>query len=582
MKIKLFKNEIFKLILKLFLPYRKNIFVISIIMIITSAGSFINPWITMKLIDLGIMNGDFIKTVRYVSFIVCIFIIQQLIGLIQYKYYRDISVKIPYDLNNQACKHVLSIRIKYFKERNFTVVMSELFQDIANISSLTDTQFLTSFVSLFKIFAGLIALLLINWKLTLIMMTTIPVKLLLSNILFKKQEAVYKKIMQVQSKFSAWLGDGISGIAEIKIWGIINKKLLMLYDILDDSKREKSNLMNYRYIDNVFGSTLSIVFTCLLYIVGSLLIADGEMSVGSLVSFISYSALVFEPITIISYLITQLSSAKPAFERFLSFLSTDTEENAPDSIELLKTTEIEQIKFENVSLIYEQDKVLDQVNFNINKGEKVAIIGPNGSGKTSIINLLLRFYEPTEGTIRINDNSIKTYTFDSYRSIWSLMAQNNYLFNDTIENNINISGELTIDEITDSCIKSGAYPFIQKLPQKFDTRVGYNGAKLSGGEKQKITLARALARKSTKILILDEATSSFDYYSEQVFNEVILSLFNYSFCIIITHRPEVLKVLDKIIYVDKGKIMGIGTYDELYDSSDSFKYMIMNTQEEVG
>lgn len=187
--------------LHLFAPYRKNIIIISIVMIITSVGSFINPWLTKQLIDFGIMGANYSKTVLYVGLMFLVFLVQQLVGLIQFHYYRDISVKIPYNLNHQACKHVLSVRIKYFKDRNFSEVMSELFQDIANISSLTDTQFLISFVSLFKIIAGIIVLFLINWKLALIMIATIPIKLLLSSILFKKQEATFKVITQLQSKF---------------------------------------------------------------------------------------------------------------------------------------------------------------------------------------------------------------------------------------------------------------------------------------------------------------------------------------------------------------------------------------------
>lgn len=182
----------------------------------------------------------------------------------------------------------------------------------------------------------------------------------------------------------------------------------------------------------------------MLYLLGILLIAKNEITIGRLVSFISYSSLVYEPISIISYLITQLSATKPAFERYLRFLNTEAEEDNLNFIELSNSSGINQIRFEDVLLVYNQEKVLDQINFTINRGERIAIIGFNGSGKTSNINLLLRFYEPTEGNIKINENDIKSYTFESYRSMWSLMAQNNYLFNDTIKNNINISGQMLI------------------------------------------------------------------------------------------------------------------------------------------
>lgn len=565
---------------ELFSPYRKNIIIISIIMGITSLCGFVNPWVTKQLIDIGIMQSEFSETIRYVALLAIIFLVQQLFSLVQYYYFNDISVKIPYDLNNKACKHILLIKIKYFKEKNFSEVVTELFQDIANISSLANIQFLTSFVALFKLVAGIVALLFINWKLAIIIIIAIPVRALFSSILFMKQESIYKVIMKVQSKFSAWLGDGISGIAEIKVFGIIDKKLTNLKAILEESKKLKSRLMFFQYIDSMLSSTISTCFTCLLYLFGALMIFKDELTLGSLVSFISYSSIVFEPITIITYLATQLSTIKPALERFHKFIDSESEIDTPDSVMLPSSMDIEHIDFNNVSLVYDEEKTLDQVNFTINKGEKVAIIGFNGSGKTSIINLLLRFYEPTEGSITVNGCDIKSYTFESYRSIWSVMAQNNYLFNDTIRNNINIYGDLSEDDIVCSCKKAEAYSFIQKLPEKLDTRIGYNGSKLSGGEKQKVALARALARKNTKVLILDEATSNYDYHSEQIFNSEIISSNRYDITILITHRPEVLKRLDKIIYLEKGKVVSIGTFDEIYKSQDNFRDMVLNCYEE--
>lgn len=571
-------NEIWFRIKELFHPYRKNIWIISIIMLITSFGSFLTPWLTKQLIDVGILKLEFSKVIYYVGLIFGVFFIQQLFGLIQFHYYRDVSVRIPNDLNIKACNHILHIRTKLFKDKNFSVVMSEIFQDIANISSLTDTQFLTSFVNLFKIFAGLAALFYINPKLTLVMLASIPIKVLISGFFYKKQMSIYQSLMNLQSFFSAWLGDAISGIVEIRMWGIIGNRLAKLKLNLDESMERKSKLMLFGYTDNFLGSFMTMFFNCGLYLYGALLIQKNEITFGGLVSFISYSSLVFEPIGIISYLITQLSSVRPAFERFLTFLKTDAEVDKPDAVELPSYNVINQISFEDVSLTYDSKKVLNRLNFTINQGEKIAIIGLNGSGKSSIVNLLLRFYEPTEGKIKVNDRDISDYTFESYRSIWSVMNQEFYLFNDSISSNINLSGENSISEVADSCKKAGADLFVSNLPNQLDTVVGYNGSKLSGGQRQKIALARTLARPNTKILLLDEATSNYDYYSEQVFNDELLSSDRYLMTIIITHRPEILKKFDRIIYLDKGEVIGIGSFQELYENDQSFRDIITTTQ----
>jgi len=574
------KNETLQAVSKIFLPYKKNIIIINIITIFASVGSFANPWLTMLLIDDGIMESNFVKTFLIIGAIFSVYIGQQFISMIQFHYYRDISVKVPYDLNLQASKHILSVRIKYFKERNFSSVMAEIFQDIANISSLTGTQFLTSFVTLVKILAGILALLLIRWQLALLMISIIPIKLIISSFMFKRQEKLYKVIMKVQSDFSKWLGDSSSGIVEIKIWGLINEKLEDLSSILKESNKTKSKIMLYGYIESTFGIFLSIVLTCILYLYGMILISNDTMTIGMLVSFIAYSSLVFEPINLVSYLITQLSSTKPALERFLTFLNTESEKDHVNAMTLDDSSNIEQISFNNVSLIYDEEKALDQVSFTIDKGERVAIIGLNGSGKSSIINLLLRFYEPTEGVIKLNERDIQLYTMTSYRSIWSLMAQKNYLFNDSINNNINISCNLSAEDVKKSCLQAGAYAFIERLPERFETSVGFNGAKLSGGERQKIALARTLAKNNSKILVLDEATSSFDFYSEQIFNREVLKSSKYGMTIIITHRPEILKIIDKIIYLENGKVVKIGTFDELF-VLDNFRDKIAEFQMEV-
>ncbi|AWB42984.1 hypothetical protein DCC85_01215 [Paenibacillus sp. CAA11] len=564
-------QKVYLSVLELFKPYKKNIVVISIVTLLTSVGSFLTPWLTQQLIDKGIMQSDFNQVLQLVTLLFLVFLVQQIFGLIQFYFYRDLSVRIPYDLNYKACKHVLKLKSKYFKERNFSEVMSEIFQDINNISSLTGNQFLTSFVSLFKIVAGLIALFFINWKLTLIMLATIPIKLLISVFFYKKQVRIYELIMSLQSKFAVWLSDTISGMTIIKMWGIGNQRIKKLLNILEDSKTAKAKLMWCSYVDSIASSSLVTVFTFLLYVFGALLINKNDITIGGLVSFVAYTALVFEPINILSYLMTQFSSVKPAFTRFIKFISTDTENDKSNSAHLPSSVQIENITFDHVSLFYDKERVLNNISFSIYKGERVAIIGPNGSGKSSLISLLLRLNDPDGGRIEINGTDISDYTFDSYRALWSYMAQDNYIFNDTIANNINIDETLTKGQILESCAKSGAMNFIEKLPNRLNTPVGFNGSKLSGGQRQKVALARALSKRNTKILVLDEATSNFDYPSEQLFFDTIMASEDRYITIIITHRPELLKKVDKIIYLNKGSIGGIGTFEFLYSNSDSFK-----------
>lgn len=561
-------------ILNILRPYKRNIVWISLLMLITAIGSFLTPWLTKSLIDEGIINNEYRKVIFYVGVIIAVFFIQQIFEILQFHFYSKICIRIPYDLNLKACKQVLTVKIKYFKERNFSEVLSEIFQDIATISSIADSQFLASVVNLIKILAGIIALFLISWKLTILLLLVIPIRVLISRFMYISQRNKFKELMDNQSKFSSWLGDGISGIVEIKLWGLIKEKMIEVEKILSKFSITKKRLLFLGQIDKISNGFLSIGFNCLIYLVGASLIIKNEMTLGGLFSFVSYSALVMEPIIIMSYISTQLSSIIPAYERFSTFLQTDKEEDNEYAIEF-KDTQVYKMSFENISLAYSNEYVLSDISFDIFKGEKVAIIGANGSGKTSLINLLLRFYAPTTGTIKINDKKIEELTLESYRKLFNLMAQSNYLFNDSIYNNINLTGELSWEEIKAACVEAEAYNFINNLPEDFNARVGYNGAKLSGGEKQKIALARTLAKRNSRILILDEATSNYDYKSEAEFNDKVMLSKQYDIIIMITHRPEILKKINKIIYLDKGKVIAVGNYDSLYRDYESFRNTIL-------
>lgn len=571
-----------RMIVKLLREYRKNIIVISISMLLISIGSIISPLVTQRMIDLGLLEGNLLLTIKYVGYLLAIFALQQCIVGIQFLDYAKISIGLPFQLNLDASLHILKIRIKYFKEKNFSTVISELFQDISNISSLADSNLLSSFVKLFEIVAGVIALCLISWKLTLVILAVIPIRLLCSKFLFHKEQAIFYDIMSNQSQFSSWLGDSISGVNEIRLWGLEEEKIDSLRNILLEGNQYKKRLLCFKQIDTMLSAIFTTLVTFVLYCVGSYLIGLGELTMGGLMAFIAYSTLVTEPITIIAYLITQISSILPAITRFQNFMNTEMEKDQVEDVISNIESSIEQISFEHVNFSYDESGNdgyrLKDINFVINKGERVAIIGKNGSGKSSLINLLLRFYNQSEGKILINGKDITSIELRKYRSLFSCMLQSYYLFNDTVTNNIDMHHNLEEQEIIEYCKRASAVNDIRKLKDKFATVVGYNGAKLSGGQRQKIALARTLAKKNTQILILDEATSNFDYYSENFINNMILKDSSYSIKIVITHRPEILKNMDKIVYLSDGKIVDVGKFEDIYRCYSEFRELVTNNE----
>jgi ATP-binding cassette subfamily B protein len=301
------------------------------------------------------------------------------------------------------------------------------------------------------------------------------------------------------------------------------------------------------------------ILSTLLYIVGANLVFDLQLSVGSVFAFVTYSAYVTGPISAILNIGYLLSGIIPSTKRYYEFMGLQEETDNGKITESVYGD----IKIENVSFAYVEDKfVLRNADIVFAKGSKNALIGRNGSGKSTIINLLTRIYEPTSGTILLNGVDIFKISLQEYRNMVSVVSQQTYLFNDTIRNNICLYKQVSDEEIIAACKDSGLEEFLQEVA--LDYKVGQNGAMLSGGQKQKIAFARALIHNKP-IIIFDEATSNTDAYSEQQINGLLHTRLKDKTVIIISHKKEILNEVDQIIILEEGQITDIGGYQALSD-----------------
>lgn len=381
-----------------------------------------------------------------------------------------------------------------------------------------------------------------------------------------KKVEINKDLLYKQTKFSKWIGDCVSGILEIKMWDIVEDKKMELNDILRMFKLIRNKLLNLGFIEAFLSSLLIIMANTGIYMVGGILVIRGKLTLGGLLAFISYSSFVFEPLEIVSGILNKLAVVNPSVYRFDKFMNTEIEEDSIRDINLKKDFSIESLKFEKINFSYENNvKILNNLSFTIKKNEIVGLVGNNGSGKSSIINLLTRFYDSYDGAIMINNFNIKNIKIKSYRKILALMSQNNYIFNDTIANNINITNKLEGEQIKLYGELSGLDKSIQGISEKYDYIVGFNG--------QKLSMARVLSKTDAKILILDEATSNYDISSSNNLINSIIDNNNYDIVIIITHQPEILKKLKRLIFIKDGKVYADGNYDELI-RNEEFKIMI--------
>jgi ATP-binding cassette subfamily B protein len=554
-------------ILKCFKPYIKQILIILFIMLLSTITSLLSPLINKHLMDDGLLAGSWTNVIKYslVSFI--IILLGQGVSFLETKYEARLSTLFPYDMSIMAFKKNLKLKMEYLNNTNYSETLNNLNMDIGNISSLLSRSSFFIADQVFKIIGGSIGLIMIDWKLALAIITIVPIRYFTVKKLVKKKESVFEKYMNYSSAYASWYGDTMQGVKEIKLLTIEHKKI---EEFIEKQKPIlNSNIeMFIRDKTYIISEELTIFFVqSLIYIMGSLMTIRGEITIGGLLAFITYSLYVTSPISSIIGLGYSYSNVLQSSKRFFEFMDMDCEENPSNGnkIRLDDTFKIEKIEYKNVSFSYKNGKeLLKNICIEIQHGEKIAIVGMNGSGKTTLINLLLRLYSPDEGEIYINNTNIEDICLSDYRNLISTVGQDFYLFNKTILENINIRGSASEEEIYKAARLSGIYEFLNKQNKRFGSKIGRNGTNLSGGERQKLALARALLHNS-QILFLDEITSNVDNESEIRINQIIKSI-NDKTILVISHRTEVLRWMDRIIVMDNGTISEICTFEKLCEN----------------
>ena len=557
---------------KLLKPYFKKISIVFVCIIASAGINMFLPLLSMQIMDNGLLVKDFNIVVKFSLITLIIVLIEQAFGLLETKYYSYVNSVFQYSLQKMAFKHILRLKLQYFNDTNFSEIMSNVGMDIGNISRICDRGTFIVISQIFRIIGGLVGLLIIDWRLTLVVLFVAPIRYFTVKFLAKKRKAMFSEFMEYNCNFSSWYGDAISGIKEIKLWGIDRIKI---GEFIKKQRNIVKINIKMAFLDKFNIYSESIVYQGIntaLYILGAYIAFRNGLTIGALFAFLTYSNYVIGPISAIINIGYNYSNVQPSAKRFFEFLDMETEIDANQNNHIRVTdNEVDgSITFNNVSFSYkDEEKILKKININIKSGEKVAIIGANGSGKSTLINLLLRFYRPQEGEILIDGIDISDIRLKDYRRLISVVSQDLYLFNTTIEENILIGSNADNTVMSKAAKKSGAYDFIKGMPLKYKSEVGRNGSKLSGGQRQKIAMARAFARKA-KILILDEATANYDMESEAYVNQMLANDFIGSTVLVISHKPDILKKVDKILLVDNGSIKEYSSLREL--QSDCMDY----------
>ena len=555
-------SEAVKKLLGLLKGYSKTIAVIIGCLLISTGLSLCIPLLNRQIMDEGFIGENISLLIELTLILMAIYGINSIIDIIKEKKRVEISAKLQYFLSEQSFAHLLKMKMSYFNNTNYAELLNNINTDIGKMVMISDESIFFVVTQTFNMIGGLIGLFIIDYRMSILVIIFIPIKCIVMKYFAKKQKSIMEDFIRRNQEYARWFGDTVGGVKEVKLFNIFDKKhneFLIRQKGIIDKQKQMNMLSQWNIItDSIMVQLLSTV----LYIVGGSLVFDLQLSVGSVFAFITYSSYVTGPISAILNIGYLLSGIIPSTKRYYEFMDLQEETESGKHLEPI----FGELRLQNVSFSYEVGKpVLRAINLTFPKGSKTALMGRNGSGKTTIINLLTRVYNPVSGYILLNETDISEISLHKYRNMVSVVSQQIYLFNDTIRNNICLYQNVSDEVIRAACNESGLEDFLKEV--SLDYVVGQNGAMLSGGQKQKIALVRALVHDKP-IIIFDEVTSNTDSYSEYQINNLLHTRLKNKTVIIITHKREILSEVDRIIMLRDGIVVKNENYDELIGNSD--------------
>jgi ATP-binding cassette subfamily B protein len=474
------------------------------------------------------------------------------------------------DLRVDVFDHILNLRLKYFDRTPIGRLITRTVSDLETISDIFSQGLIQIIGDLLQLAVVIGVMFYTDWRLTLIVLIPMPLMLIATFYFKEAMKSAFQDVRKWISQLNTFLQEHISGISVIQFFARETQEYKK-FEPINAEHRNAHIRANWYF--SIFFPVIEIIMAIALGLLvwyGSKSALEGRITLGVVVAFIMYINMIFRPIRELVDKFNTLQMGMVGAERIFSVLDTNELTNQEGT---LVSEKIEgKIEFENVWFAYDDEKwVLKDVSFTVNPGETLALVGATGAGKSSIINILSRFYEVNKGSIKLDGVDIRAYDLNFLRKSIAVVLQDVFLFSDTVTNNISLlDSKITKEEIINAAISVGADQFIKRLPGAYDYQVQERGATLSSGQAQLISFLRALVHKP-KILVLDEATSSVDTESEELIQNAIERLMSGRTSIIIAHRLSTIQKADKIIVLDRGEIKEMGSHQELLKIDGYYK-----------
>ena len=565
-----------KRILKYVSKYKGTVIIGTMCMLIVIGVDLFLPYLQQVFIDSGLMKGNQNVIVSVLVWIGIITIIKAMLGYGKEFLYDVLSSWVHQDIKNDLFAHIQTLEFEYFDNMNTGELMSRIGEDAENIWQTIGYGMRLFIENIIYFVISTIILFVLNYKLALAcFIVMIPIGFIGIK-LEKKFGEIYSKISDQTAEINTIAQEDIAGIKLVKAFSRekyeINK-FLKMNKVYYDLNMEQAKIIGDYFPPIEFLTNIALV---IMIVLGGFLVMDGEVSIGILVAFNGYIWNLIWPMRMLGELTDLLSRTVSSANKIFAIMDKDpsikTKENFKD-VKNIKGN----IKFEGVNFKYDDKLVLKNINLDIKAGSTVAIMGATGAGKSSLINLIGRYYDTCKGSIKIDGIDIKEYNLEFLRKNMAIVPQETFLFSETILNNIKFSNEnASFEEIKEASKLACANEFIEGLELGYNTEIGERGIGLSGGQKQRIAIARSLVRKA-KILILDDSTSALDMETEHELLKNLSNRKHKSTTFIIAHRISAVKNADLIIYLEDGQIKESGTHDELLKKKGRY-YDIYNDQ----
>lgn len=543
-------------------PYKKAVFKTLFVIILANLASMLGPYFTKIAIDQVIPQ----KNLSLLLILGAIFLFSLVIigWCMRYRIYAitEIGQDILKDMRFSIFEHLQKLPFSYFDSRPHGKILIRVVNYINTLSDLLSNGLINLISDLFNVIITLIFMLFIDVKLTLYSLLLLPVLFVMVLFIQGKQRKAYQELSNKQSNLNAYIHESISGIKITQSFAREDENFQIFNEVSEEYRQSFMKAVRVQYLLWPAVQNISVITTCFIYFVG---IRQLGLSVttGTLIAFIGYINNFWNPVINIGNFYNSLITATAYLERIFETMDVVPEiQDAPHAIALppIKGT----VDFQHVYFRYEEGKnILNDVSFHIEPGQTIALVGPTGAGKTTIINLLSRFYDVNEGAVKIDGYDVRDVTLRSLRKQMGVMLQDTFIFSGTIIENIRYGNlAATEEEVIQAAKIVRAHDFIKDLKDGYETVVEERGSTLSAGQRQLISFARALLA-DPKILILDEATSSIDTKTEELLQEGLQQLLKGRTSFIIAHRLSTIKNSDKIFYIDGGRIVEEGSHDQL-------------------